>query len=192
MALRMSQAKGSILIHCRDFVVRYHGEDALKAIMAELSAEDAAVFGGLVIHGGWYPVGAWNRAVRALVEGYYEDPDDGMRKLSGYISNADLNSVYRMVLRFGSPEFLVKRTTSLWNRYFDTGRFTADEMGPKHWRLVLEAPRGDDEGPDYYTCGPGVCSWLGQGLKLTGVHGSVEHIRCRLSSAPYCEYTARW
>jgi len=188
----MARAKGSILIHFRDFVRTYHGESTLESCLKKLNPEDRAVLEGLVIHSGWYPVGVWNRALGIFLKDNYPDPDAGMRKLSQYIANEDLNSVYKMILRLGSAEFLLKRTTSLWNRYFEKGSFHAEEVEPHRWRLLLSAPKGEDAAPDYFTCGPGVCAWLVHGLALTGVTATVEHVKCRLSAGPHCEYSARW
>jgi hypothetical protein len=188
----MSRAKGSVFIHFQEYVRKFHDEATLEAVVEKLPPQDQAVFQGLVIHGGWYPVGAWNRAVRTLLREYYPDPDAGMKKLAQFVANEDLNSVYKMVLRLGSPEFLMRRTSSLWNRYFDAGALTAMEVEPQRWRMFLEAPKGDDDAPDYFTCGPGVVAWISHGLKLTGTHGVLEHVKCRLASGPHCEYTARW
>lgn len=188
----MSHAKGSILIHFREYVKSNHGESALKKVLRDLPEPDRVILSGLVIHGGWYPVGTWNRALRTYLPTYYRDPDDGMRSLAEYIAQEDLSTVYRMVLKLGSPEFLLKRTSSLWNRYYDVGNFTAEEVRPRQWRLYLTAPGEIDTAPDHFTCGPGACAWMIQGLRLTGVLASVEHVRCRLSAAERCEYSVRW
>jgi hypothetical protein len=188
----MSHAKGSILIHFREYVKLKHGEDALARVLQALPEEDRAILSGLVIHGGWYPVGVWNRALKAFLPAYYADPDEGMRSLAEFIAAEDLSTVYRMVLKVGSPEFLMKRTTSLWSRDFDAGSLTAEEVRPRQWRLYLTAPRDIEAAPDFFTCGPGVRAWITQALKLTGVNASLEHVRCRLSSADRCEYSARW
>lgn len=188
----MSQAKGSILLYFRDYVIREHGERALDRVIKQLDEQDRTLLSGFLIRGGWYPVGTWNRALMAYLPTYYRDPDDGMRALAEYIAHEDLSTVYRMALKLGSPEFLMKRTGSLWSRYFDAGTLTAEEVKQRHWKLQLDAPSGIDEAPHFFTCGPGVCAWIVQGMRLTGVNGMVEHVRCRLSAAERCEYSARW
>ena len=71
-------------------------------------------------------------------------PDDTMRLLSAYIADTDLGSVYKMVLRLGSPDFLVGRTASLWGRYFDVGELTPTQVGKKHWTLKLVMPLDEE------------------------------------------------
>ncbi len=190
--LGQGQAKGSIFVHLQKFVRTRCGGQAWSDLLERSGPEDQKVLGGLVIVGGWYPVAAWNRALDAFLPANYERPDDGMRELAGYIADADLNRVYKMILSMGSPEFLMKRTGSLWNRYFDEGSLVPAEVEPRRWSLTLNAPRGIEEAPGYYTCGPGVCAWIELGLKRTGVAGTVIHHQCRFDRARTCEYTVTW
>lgn len=115
-----------------------------------------------------------------------------MRRLASYIAENDLNRVYKMILSVGSPQFLLKRTGSLWSRYFDSGELTSDEASAKKWRLHLDAPKGKDEAPDFFTCGPGVVAWITSGLRLTGTEAKVEHVKCRFYASPHCEYEVTW
>src|SRR5207344_2656589 len=113
-------------------------------MLRDATPEDRAVLEGIVIAGGWYPVGVWNRALGSLLSRHTVAIDGEMRKVAAYIADRDLNSVYKMILRLGSPEFLLRRTDSLWSRYFDSGRFTHQELEPKRFKLILDAPRTGD------------------------------------------------
>ena len=57
----------------------------------------------------------WNRALGTLLARHTIAIDPEMRKVASYIADRDLNSVYKMILRLGSPEFLLRRTDSLWS-----------------------------------------------------------------------------
>ncbi len=186
------QAKGSVLLHLREYMIRSHGDAAWQETRSSLVDEDRDVIDGIIISGGWYPVRVWNHCLDTYLLKQYEDPDEGMRKVARFIADRDLNSVYKMVLRLGSPEFLVKRTNSLWSRYFSKGEMQAFEVGDASWRIVLAAPSAKDSAPGYFTCGPGVCAWIEHGLRLTGAHASVEHVRCRLEEGVSCEYRVKW
>jgi len=188
----MGKAKGSVLLPLRSFIEKFNGADAWQDVMNGVLPEDRAVLSGLVIHGGWYPVGVWNRALSTYLKQHYTSVDEGMRQVSQFIANEDLNSVYKMVLRLGSPEFLLKRTDSLWSRYFDSGKMFAEETSPRRWKLTLDAPIGENEAPSYLTCGPGVSAWVGHGLHLTRTEARVEHVRCRMSTGGSCEYRVQW
>ncbi len=185
------RCKGSILVHLREYANTSYGQGAWADMMGRATPEDRAILGGIVIAGGWYPVGVWNRALGALLAQHTVAIDNEMRKVASYIADRDLNSVYKMILRLGSPEFLLRRTDSLWSRYFDSGRFTHQELGPKKFKLLLEAPHTGDT-PDRLTCGPGVSAWIEMGMKNTGVEGRVQHVSCRFENKERCEYIATW
>jgi hypothetical protein len=185
------RCKGSILVHLRSYADTVYGATAWRSMLSDAPAEDRAILDGIVIAGGWYPVGVWNRALATLLTQHTVSIDQEMRKVASYIADRDLNSVYKMVLRLGSPEFLLRRTDSLWSRYFDSGKFTHQEMGPKKFKLLLEAPK-TIEAPDRLTCGPGVSAWIEMGMKNTGVDGRVQHVDCRFENGQRCEYIATW
>ena len=128
MILGKGHAKGSTLVLLRQFVLEEHGRAMWETVLSNLHEDDREVVGGLVISGGWYPVGAWNRALATFLFEAYTSPDEGMRQVASYIADHDLNTVYKMVLKLGTPEFLMKRTGSLWSRYFDTGELTAEDL----------------------------------------------------------------
>lgn len=185
------RCKGSILVHLRAYADAAYGKEAWVDMVRYAPSDDRAVLDGIIIAGGWYPVGVWNRALGALISRHTVALDAEMRKVAGYIADRDLNSVYKMILRLGSPEFLLRRTDSLWSRYFDSGRFTHQELEPHRFKLMLDAPSGANT-PDRLTCGPGVCSWIEMGMKHTGVEGRVQHVECRFDNGNRCEYVATW
>jgi hypothetical protein len=116
-----------------------------------------------------------------------------MRRLSAYIADTDLGSVYKMVLRLGSPDLLVRRTGSLWSRYFDVGELTPTERGMRHWQLKLVMPLDEDLAPNRFFCGPGCPAWIEMGLRLTGARDAkVQHTDCRFSNGTACTYDVKW
>jgi hypothetical protein len=192
--LSKGQGKGSLLLHMRSYVHKTRGEAAWPALTERLGDEDRVALGEVVLAGGWYPIGLVNRATIAVVEtGRERSADDEMRELSAYIANSDLGSVHKMVLRMGSPEFLLRRTDSLWNRYFNVGKLTPVELGSKKWKLTLVMESGEEAAPNQYFCGPGCPAWIEMALKLTGAaRASVRHVECRLQNGTNCTYTVTW
>ncbi|MFW5875747.1 MAG: hypothetical protein ACOCXM_03325 [Myxococcota bacterium] len=188
------KAKGTILLHLRDFVTREAGADTWTQLVDGLPAEDRSLLGSMLLVGSWYPVGAWNRLLGAFLSGHYRDSDAGMAEVARFIAERDLNMVFKLILKMGSPEFLLKRTGSIWARYFDAGDLTHQELAPKRWRLDLTVAEGGPEAaPDRHTCGPGVAAWIQRGLEITGVRGRVELVDTR-SEGPLrrYEYRATW
>jgi hypothetical protein len=189
----MASGKGTLLKNLGEFVVERHSPAAWRAVVDALSPDDRAIIDGLLLVGGWYPVGVWNRCVAGYITRYATDADAEMTAVARHIADRDLNTLFKVMLKMGSPEFVLGRTDSLWSRYFDVGEFANEEIDKRRWALKLNAPVGEDDAPGELTCGPGVCGWLTQALELTGVKAPrVVHTRCRFRAAPACEYEVTW
>jgi len=189
----MASAKGTLIKNLGDYVVERHSQAAWRAVVDALDEDDRAIVDGLLLVGGWYPVGVWNRCVAEYIGRYATDADAEMTAVARYIAERDLNTVFKVMLRMGSAEFVLGRTDSLWTRYFDAGSLTNDEIERHHWMMKLTAPVGVEEAPGELTCGPGVCGWLTQALQLTGVKAPrVVQARCRFRGAHTCDYDVTW
>jgi hypothetical protein len=189
-----AHGKGSLLIHTANYVRETRGEDTWTQLVASSPPADREVLQGVLLAGSWYPIGIVNRIVATFCDKYHRGtPQDEMRRLSAHIADSDLGTVYKMALRFGSPEFLLRRTDSLWNRYFDVGKLTPTEVDRGSWRLTLTMPYGDEVAPNQLFCGPGCPAWIEMGLKLTGAkNASVRHVECRAQNGTSCTYSVSW
>lgn len=185
-------SKGSILIYTREYVQQHFGDEAWRGVLEQLEPSDREVFADMPLASVWYPVAHWNRLMGVVLPMLGPDPESGMRKLASFIAESDLNSVYKLVLKLGSPEFMLKRTGLLWSRYFDAGQVVPEELGARHWKLVLTGPTSLEAAPDAYTCGPGVTAWVASGLALSGTHARVVETRCRFRGSARCEYDITW
>ncbi|HEY2744303.1 MAG TPA: hypothetical protein VGL86_06760 [Polyangia bacterium] len=189
----MASGKGTLLKNLGDYVVEHHSQAAWREVVDGLPADDRAIIDGLLLVGGWYPVGTWNRCIAAYIARYAKDADAEMTAVARYVADRDLNTLFKVLLKMGSAEFVLGRTDSLWSRYFDMGKLEPSETDKRRWALKLTAPVGVDEAPGELTCGPGVCGWLTQALQLTGVKTPrVVQARCRFHASAACEYEVTW
>jgi len=189
----MASGKGTLIKNLGDYVVERHSQAVWREVVDALPADDRAIIDGLLLVGGWYPVGTWNRCISEYITRHAKDADAEMTAVARYIADRDLNTLFKVLLKMGSAEFVLGRTDSLWSRYFDMGTFQNEELSKHYWTLKLTAPVGVDEAPGELTCGPGVCGWLKQALELTGVRGArVVQARCRFHAASACEYEVTW
>jgi hypothetical protein len=188
---RLGQAKGSLLVHLRAFALEKHGEAAWDDVLERLPFEDRKILDGILIGGGWYPVGVWNRALDRYLPLYFSEPKRAMTELCQVIANEDLRTVYKLILKVGTPDFIMGKSGSLWARYFDTATLVPTELAARKWHLQLEGPRHEDEAPSAYTC-VGISAWLTGGLKMTGTALRIVHTRCRFEGSLVCEYEASW
>ncbi|MDP3275304.1 MAG: hypothetical protein Q8Q09_08935 [Deltaproteobacteria bacterium] len=186
------RAKGLLFNYLRDYLIADSGEQSWELALHSLTPTDQETLQGFILAGGWYPVRVWNRMIDFQME-KSKDPAAAMTKFCTYLGDRELNSLVKMMLKLGWPEFLLKRTGFLWNRYFDQGVFTAEELSTRQWRLRLTAPASETISVARLTCGSGPAPWLERGLHLSGTpSGRVEHTKCRWDGGPHCEFIAHW
>ena len=186
-------AKGLLFGHLQEFATKNSGPDAYAKTIAALGPEDRDDLNGIVLAGGWYPVGTWNRALDMYLRTYHANPKKGMDAFSVLLGDRELTGIVKFVLKLGSPEFMMKRTNFLWARYFDQGTFSAQELGPRQFKLTLEGPVDENLGPSRYNCAQGAAPWLTRGLQLGGcTNGKVEQTKCRFDGGSHCEFSATW
>ncbi|HEY6558640.1 MAG TPA: hypothetical protein VI072_15260 [Polyangiaceae bacterium] len=184
--------KGTLLVHLKSYALRSHGEGVWNEALAVLPSNDRAILAEPLIVGVWYPVGVWNRALRAYVTQNFHNPGRAMTAFAQYVAAEDLSTLFKLVLRVGSAEFVLTRTDSLYNRYFDSGRWVAHKRGGRFWQCELTAPIDEDQGPGELSCNEGMTAWVRRALELTATRARVEHVRCRFQGAPSCSYEVSW
>ncbi|HMJ13946.1 MAG TPA: hypothetical protein VK524_21160 [Polyangiaceae bacterium] len=184
--------KGTLLVHLKSYALRNHGETLWNESLSDLPLNDRKVLAEPLIVGVWYPVGVWNRALHAYLNHNFNNPGRAMTSFAQYVAAEDLSTLFKLVLRVGSPEFVLTRTDSLYNRYFDTGRWTAQKQGTRAWQCELNSPIDEEQGPGTLSCNEGISAWVRRALELTGARARVDHVRCRFQGSPVCLYEVSW
>ncbi len=150
------------------------------------------MFETIILASSWQPIEAWNTIVRTFFGQQYSNPNEGMSLFCADLGERELTTLVRLVLKLGSPEFMLKRTGFLWRRYFNSGQFGAEQAAPGHWWLWLTDDADETRTAGALTCANGPGPWLQRGLELSGSAGIVRHVRCRYDGHDRCEFEARW
>jgi hypothetical protein len=99
------------------------GEDTLTKMLGYLPEEVArAVRLNAYVSAGWYPLEQYRALHAAAARATGRGPELS-RALGRASTLADFTGIYRMLTFVLSPEFLIRRSPGLWNRYYDTGTF---------------------------------------------------------------------
>ncbi len=189
---KSGRAKGLLFNYLKEWAVARHGQHAWNTMLESVGDGERNIFRGLTLAMSWHDIAAWNRICDAFFQKNYADPDVGMAEFCGDLGERELTTMVKLVLKLGSPEFMLKRTSFLWARYFDAGEFGAEELTPGHWRLWLEDVADAETSAGRLTCANGPGPWLERGLVLSGNPGSVKHVTCRYDGNPHCEFEATW
>lgn len=189
----MGNVNGSALGKFKSYVITRHGDAGMERWTAELGPEDAAVLRGIILPNGWYPVRLWNVLVDRYVTLFGAGDAHSFRPVAEQIGGDDLHTFFKVLLKLGSPAMVLRRSSSLWERYFDQGTMDSVELGPTRFQIRLSAPRDAERGPGPVTCAVGVPAWQERVLRDAGGRGvRTAHVSCRFRGAPVCEYDITW
>jgi hypothetical protein len=177
------QVTGSLL-RARTLFVRAQGDDAWPRVLEQLQAatREAATVGFLETR--WYPIDMLIdlscTADRVLGKG-----DVALCHQMGRFScNITLNTVHRLLLKFGNLGHLVDRAATAWRVQFDTGEFIVHE---KSRDLYVFELRGVPE-PHRAHCSA-ITGWMERAAELSGEDDLEHEEKCRASGDAYCLWT---
>jgi hypothetical protein len=182
------QVKGTLLAARPRYVRERWGDDALEALIGQTSGEARRVLSEEILPFRWYPMAVMADIDRAIVEGPMEGDVRAMKAFGSEIARYDVPTVYKMLFRFGTPAFVIKRIRVAYHNYIRGGEIRSEVPEAQHARVSLHEaalPR--------YLCTQGISGWLTAALELSGgrdVH--VEEAACVHDGAPYCSWDARW
>jgi hypothetical protein len=186
----VGQAKGSLLVAVRDYVVERHGEPEWTDVAKTLPQPERRLMEGLVLVGGWYPVAIWNRLMDELLRRH---DAAYLLTLARHIADNDLSLFFRIVLRLGSPEFVIKRLGWLFKQYFRGAVMKAAERAPRRWLIEIDGGLGIEEAPGEAVCTVGTEGWISIAMERTGVRTSrLVKMDCRFHGAPSCTFDLTW
>lgn len=188
-----ASVKGGVLRHAAGYLQDRCDEGVWEDVLERLPEADQEILDGLVLTGGWYPLGTWNRLIRTWCEEHVTNSYDALLDLARYMADHDLNVIFKALLRIGTPGYVLRQAPSLWGRYYSVGEISVREEGERLYRVRMTAPVDEDHGPNRFVCTEGTIGWMTTALELTGAkHADVRHVRCRHAGAPACEYEVRW
>jgi hypothetical protein len=135
----------------------------------------------------WYPFGIF-LDVSGTAERLFGTGDYSMvRRMAAHSARVNMSTVYKIFLRLGSPEFLLKRTAQIWQVQYDSGVATS----------VAITGGGSVEVRDFGQPDPlhchGITGFMDECLRMTRAQGvSVAHVKCRCQGDDVCRWDATW
>jgi len=186
---RMAQFKGTIFISTKIFTEQRFGLDAPQRCLERLPESDRAVLANVTAIG-WYPIEPVLRYHHALQELYGKVDGFGVCEEAGrFGAKWSLSTVMRALLRFRSPDWVMHKYASVWNRHHDSGRW---EVGKTEHQNSMSGKLFDFQVQDPAFCAR-LRGWLHGAIAMTGGRQvEVAEPSCRCRGDAYCQFESRW
>jgi hypothetical protein len=113
----MAEIKGMVVRDTLRSILGRLGQQGLEALLEAAGAEARTLVAEPVNVSGWYPLDAYASLLEAEVRAEGGDAS-GLRARAEKVIEKQLSGVYRIFVRLGSPESLVKRISVAHETYF--------------------------------------------------------------------------
>jgi hypothetical protein len=182
------KVKGSAVTSRVRFVRERAGEDALRAVRAELAESSRAQLERGVLPHSWVPFELFVD-VNVVIDRQLGRGDLALcREMGRYGAKLNLPTLYRIFYRLGSLPFILRKASRLWEVHYDSGRLDVDTSEESSARLTIA-----DFGTPHRSHCLSVLGWAEAAGELSGVKVlEASELSCRVRGAPSCELFLRW
>jgi hypothetical protein len=182
------RVKGSLMAARPRYLREHWGQTAVDQVVASVGDDARPLLTNEVLPFRWYPMALMAEIDRAIIEGPMQGDVSRMKAFGSEIARYDLPTLYKMLFRFGTPSFVVKRLNIAYATYIDGGRVQIEVPAREQARVTLH-----DAVLPNYLCTHGISGWITAALELSGAnHVQVEESQCLHEGAPRCCWDSHW
>lgn len=195
MTKRTGNAKGSILINTKGYIITSHGKSAWRKILNNLHDSDTKVLESEIITTEWYPAPLLNRLLNTYDILHGKGDFLSVVPIAEYIANKDLGPMIESLVNLKKPSIILKSAPSLWNRYFDSGLMELELLdAEKNFSvLYLDEIADENRASGVAVCNFVVPEWFKTGLTMSGANSAeIVHTECRYKNPKPCRFEVWW
>lgn len=183
------KTKGTTIIVISEFIKQKFGEKSYQKWLSSLSPEAQNIFNNMIIQSEWYPLKiAFIEPTQKVCELFYGGDKIGARELGRFSADYALNGIYKFFIKLGSPEYIMKKASSIMTTYYDAGRVELAESTDQ--KVVL---RLYDFSEMNEIVEERVCGWIGRTVEIMGRKNSkVEITKSLVKMDSFTELTVTW
>ena len=182
------KVKGRALLDALESIRSRLGEPALQALIASLSPALQQVLRDGIVVSHWYPLDAMTALMTADVATH--DGGDGsvLAKRTEVVIDKQLRGVYRIFIRFGSPESVIKRIAAIHETYFQNVGVEHEFLEDK--RAVVRYAGFE---PSHAIIEHAIIGFYRKALEIAGAtHADARFVVPIASGRPSAEVEIRW
>lgn len=181
--------KGTAVLTLPLFIQSKFGEDAFQDWLSHLTAQARDVYTSSILPTNWYPVKEiLVEPTRKVCELFYKGSMDGAWELGRFSAEHGLKGIYKVFVKFGSVQFMIRRATTILPTYYDSCRIDVVHFSGKHTVLHITKFQSPDEIIEQRIGG-----WMERALEICGCNGiKVDITKSLAKGDPVTEYHISW
>ena len=169
--------------------VRAHDPSKMTEVLERLDERDLKYLSGKkkLTTKAWVPFMLQARLLRSIDESFGEGDLSALYDVGVFMANRDIPRVFRPLLKFGNPGWIIEVSTRLWRYYHSCGYWEVQRTPVSILCTLHEHDEADEAFCATFT------GWLSAALEASGGDDVlVDHPVCHARGAPSCVFTCRW
>lgn len=126
----MVEIKGSVILDSITGIKRRDGEQAYEELVALLDEDTKRMFQSVISGSSWYSLDLFLRFLAAEVSKSANGNEEVLVTRSEKVIERQLRGIYKVFVKLGSPEFLMKRIAAVHMTYFNGVAIEFTSLGP--------------------------------------------------------------
>jgi hypothetical protein len=168
--------KGSVLIDAIAVVRNRYGDAGLQAVLVALDAETQEVLRGKLLANDWYPLDVMTSFMAAGVRIHSGGDESVIVDRAERVIERQLGGIYRIFIRLGSPEHIIRRLGGIHQTYFEHV-----DVAPLFTEERRARVRYTGFGPQHRIMEPAIVGFYRKALQLSGAKDVTARITAPLS-----------
>jgi len=185
----MMTTKGTTINVVPEFIIKTFGHVAKDKWIAALSPEAKQVFASVILPSNIYPLkSVLIEPTLKMCELFYSGDTGGAFQLGRFSADYALTGVYKFFIKFGSPEYALKKAGSILPTYFQPSVIEVPVLEDGHAILRIT-----DFSEMHEVVEKRIAGWIDRALELTGAKNQKIKITKSLTKGDsYSEFTIDW
>ena len=126
----MLHIKGTVVLDTLKAIEARTGKAELEKIISHLDPETREIFQRPVSPSSWYSCDAFARFLEADIRETAGGNEEELVRRAEAVIEKQLSGIYKMFVRLGSPEFVIRRIAAVHSTYFDGVQIIPEMKGP--------------------------------------------------------------
>jgi hypothetical protein len=185
----MMQVKGSAIVAMPKFVAEKHGDFGYRKWLDTLSPPAKQVYGGHIMASNWYPFREMMvEPTQKMCDQFYGGSIKGAMEAGRFSADVGLNGFYKIFVKAGSPDFILKRASTIMAGYYSPSQLGLVESSPG--KAVLQITKFEEPSP---LVEARIAGWMQRALEINGCKNVMVITPKSLTKGdPLTEYVLKW
>jgi hypothetical protein len=182
------KVKGTVLLDTMQAIKDRAGEQEFHKIVSHLDEQSKKVFENAIYASSWYSLDALARFLEVDIRETANGDERELTRRSEVVIEKQHRGIYRMFIRLGSPEFVIKRIAAVHATYFDGVKI---EVRMPESKKALIRYIGFER--HHRIMEFAILGFFRKALEISGAKGVQAAFTTPLSEGrEFCELTATW